>query len=69
MSSKKVMMMSWKGLARPRTAPMVMRAAAPAKSEPTMLQWVGEGKKRRLKERKYKRIKERKEIRMLVGGL
>ncbi len=37
MSSKKVMMMSWKGLARPRTAPMVMRAAAAAKSDPTML--------------------------------
>ena len=38
MSSKKVMMMSWKGLARPKSAPMVIKAAAAAKSEPTMLE-------------------------------
>ena len=43
MSSKKVMTMSWRGLARPRTAPIVMRAAAAAKSEPTMLWGGGEG--------------------------
>ena len=30
-------MINWKGLARPRTAPMVMRTAAAAKSELTIL--------------------------------
>ena len=37
MSSKNAIMSSWNGEALPRTAPIVMRTAAAAKSDPTKL--------------------------------
>lgn len=47
MSSKNAMMSSWKGEAFPRTAPIVMRTAAAAKSDPTKLHIEGEKEWRR----------------------
>ena len=43
MTSKKAMMITWKGLAFPRTAPNVMRTAAAPKSARIILRGVGGG--------------------------